>query len=121
MYQMHIMQVLLMINLMVFEEKIEEYDLLIIIVMELFEIVLHQHKIQHNLMKYEIIIYNVPGVMHVPRLNLMLFEGNVNYDLKILRMNKPVRLLHMVAGEVWFDIKKEKEKEEQNNDSNNKQ
>ena len=56
-HQMHIIQILLMINLMVFEEKIEEYDLLIIIVLELFEIVLVEHKIQHHLMKYEIIIY----------------------------------------------------------------
>ena len=71
-------------------------------------------------MGYEIIIYNVHGVIHVPRLNLILFDGNVNYDLKILRTNKRVQLLHIIAGEVGFDIKKEKD---QNNDrnSNNKQ
>ena len=44
-HKIYIMQVLLMINLMVFEEKIEEYNLLIIIVLELFEIVLVKHKI----------------------------------------------------------------------------
>ena len=95
---------------MVFEEKGEKCDLLIIVLREICEVVLLQHKIQQNLMEYEIIIYNVPGVMHVPRLKLILFEGNVNYDLNILRMNNPVGLLHMVAGEVWFDSKKKKKK-----------
>ena len=44
-HQIHIIQVILMINLMAFEERGEEYDLLIIVVLELCEIVLLQHKI----------------------------------------------------------------------------
>ena len=104
MHQRHIIQVLLIMILMVFEEKGEKCDLLIIVLRELCKAALLQRKIQQNLMEYEIIIYNVHGVMHLPPLNLILFEGNVNYDLKILRMNKLVRLLHIIAGEVWFDF-----------------
>ena len=44
-HQIYIIQVILMINLMVFEERGEEYDLLIIVVLELCVIVLLQHKI----------------------------------------------------------------------------
>ena len=43
-HQRHIIQVLLMINLMVCEEKIEEYDVVIIIVLELYETVVLKHK-----------------------------------------------------------------------------
>ena len=60
---MHIIQALLMINLMVFEERGEKYDLLIL--RELCGIVLLQHKIQHYLIKYEIIIYYVHVIMHM--------------------------------------------------------
>ena len=44
-HQIHIIQVLLMINLMVFEKTGEEYDLSLMIVLELRGIVLLQHKI----------------------------------------------------------------------------
>ena len=64
-HQMHIIQILL--------EKIEEYDLLIMIVLEVFEIVL-KHQIQHNLLKYERIIYCMHVTMHVQQLNLILFK-----------------------------------------------
>ena len=95
-YQMHIKQILLMINLMVFEEKIEEYDLLIIIVLELFEIVVLVHRIQHNLMNYEIIIYYVHVIMHVQQLNLELFKRIINYELKMLKVGEIVQSLHII-------------------------
>ena len=111
-HQMYIFQVLLMIKLMVFEEQSEEYDLLIIKVLELFEIVLLEHKIQHNLMKYEIIIYYVHVIMHVQQLNLVLFKRIIKYELKGLKMNKTVQSLHIITTELIFVIlKKEKEKE----------
>ena len=116
-HQIHIMQVLLIMILMVFEKKDEKYDLLMMILKEVCEIVLLQHKIQHNLEKYEIIIYIVYVVMHIMQLNLILFKGNVNYDLKLLKLNKTVRLLHITIGEFWFDMKKKKRKRKQNNDS----
>ena len=43
-HQRHIIQVSLIINLMVCEEKIEEYDVMIIIVLELYETVVLKHK-----------------------------------------------------------------------------
>ena len=69
------------------KKKNEKYDLLIIIIIEFCEIVLLQHKIQHNLINYEITIYNVHIVTHVSKLNSILFKGNVNYDSKALKVN----------------------------------
>ena len=94
-------------DLMVFEEKGDKYDLLIILI-ELCGIVLLQHKTQHDLMKYEIVIYTMYVLMHVPQLNLILFSGNVNYDLKVLTMNKIVRSLHVITLQFWFGIKNRK-------------
>ena len=116
-HQMHIIRVLLIMTLIVFEEKGGKYDLLMIVLKELYEIVLLQHKTKQNLMKYEIIIYNVHVVMHLPRLNLILFEGNVDYDLKVLRMNNTVRLF-IFTREFLFDIEKRKRKRKQNIDGN---
>ena len=99
-HKIYIMQVLLMINLMVFEEKIEEYDLLIIVLIELFELVLQQHKIQHNLMKYEIIIYYVHVIMHVQQLNLVLFKRIIKYELKGLKVNKIVQSVHIIHDKI---------------------
>ena len=48
--------------------------------------------------------------MHVMQLNLILCDGNVYYDLKILKLNKAVRLLHIAIGDFWFDIKERKRK-----------
>ena len=97
------------------KEKVKKYDLLvIIIVLEFFEIV-QQHKMYHNLMKYEI-VYNVHAVMHVQQLNLVLIEGNINYDLKVLKENESVQLLHILTTQFWFDLlvlEKEKEKDKQ--------
>ena len=106
---MHIVQLLLIMILIVFEEKDEKYDLLIIL-RELCGILLLQNKMQHDLMKYEIIIYNVHIFMHVPQLNLILFEGVIKYDLKVLKMNKIMQSLDIITGEFWFDIKKRKRK-----------
>ena len=53
-----------MMILLGFEEKDKKYDLLIIII-QFCEILLLQHKIQHNLINYEIRIYCVHIVMHV--------------------------------------------------------
>ena len=72
-HQMHVIQVLLIMILMVFEQRGEKYNLLMIL-KELCGIVLRQHKIQHNVMKYVIIIYMAHVVMHVPQLDLILFE-----------------------------------------------
>ena len=77
-YQIHIKQVLLMIVLMVFEERGEEYDVLIII-LKLCGIVLLQHRIQGNVMQYEIYIYYVHAVMH---------EQQLKYELKLLKKEK---------------------------------
>ena len=66
-------------------------------------------------MKYEIIIYTVHVVMHVLQLNLILFKANVNYDLKVLKMNKIVRALHVITLQFWFGIKKNKRKQTENN------
>ena len=109
-HQMHVIQVLLMINLMVFEEKIEEYNLLIIVVLELFEIVPLQHKIQHNLMKYEIIIYYVHVTMHVRQLNSVLFKRIIKYELKLLKVNKIVQSLHMIQQNFELILKRKKKK-----------
>ena len=122
-HQMHIIQVLLIMVLMVFEERGGKYDL-IIILRELCGIVPLQHKIQHDLMKYEIVIYNVHVVMHVLQLNLILFEGNIEYDVKVLKMGKTIPLLYIITGEFWFGIKKRKEQknnDSSSNDDNSKQ
>lgn len=94
-HRMHIIQTLLIMILLVFEEKGAKSDLLIIL-RESCEILLHQHKTQHNLIGYEI-IYTMHGFIHVPQLNLILFKGNVNYDLKVLTMNEMVRSLHIIT------------------------
>ena len=119
-HQMHIIPVLLIMILMLFGKNDEKYDLLIMTSEEVCEIVL-QHKIQHaqHLSKYEIIIYNVHAVMHVMQLNLILFKGNVNYDLKILKLNKTVRLLHITIGG-FLILKKEKKNNYTSNNSNTK-
>ena len=109
--QVHIIEVLLMIKLMVLREKGEKYDLFMVVMINLFEIVLLQHKPQHNLIKYEIIIYKVYAAMHVHQLNLVLFEGNINYILKVSKEKKIVQSLHIITLEFWFDIKKRKKKE----------
>ena len=109
MHQPHIIPELLMMVLMVFEDKGEKYNLLVIMIaLELYEIVL-QHKLQYNLMKYEM-VYNVHAVMHVQQLNLMLIDGKINCDLKVLKMNKMMRLLHLITLQFWFDIRKRKRK-----------
>ena len=62
-------------------------------------------------------------VMHVQQLNLILFEGNVNYNLKVLKINKMVRLSRLVEARITLefccDIRKEKEKVKKNNDRRN--
>ena len=66
-------------------------------------------------MKYEI-VYNVHGVMHVQQLNLVLIEGNINYDLKALKENETVQLLYILTTQFWFGLLvlvKEKEKDKQ--------
>ena len=45
----HIIQVLLMMNLILFERKVKKYDLLMVIMIELFKVVLLGHKIHQNL------------------------------------------------------------------------
>ena len=105
--------------LMVLAEKGERCDLLIIL-RELCEIVLLQ---QHNLMKYEINLYNVHFDMHEQQLKFDIIKRIIKYDLNVLKINKIVRLLHIITLEFWFDIRKEKEKKENNdsNDSNSQQ
>ena len=111
-HQVHIIQVLLIMILMVFEEKLEKCDLLVLLRV-LFKIVLHQQKTQHNLMKYQIVIYNytVHVFMHVPQLTLISFNVNVNYDLAVLKMNKNCVIIAHSYIKFWFDIKKRKQKE----------
>ena len=70
-HEQHNIQVSLMINILT--EKGEKYDLFMVVIAKLFGIVLLQHKIQHNLMKYEITIYTV-HVMHVQQLNLIYIK-----------------------------------------------
>ena len=53
----HIIEAVLMINQIVFKEKIERYNLLLVIMVELVTIGLVQHKKMHNWMKYEEIHY----------------------------------------------------------------
>ena len=43
-----------MVNLIVFDGKIEKYNLLIVLIVELVEAVL-QHTMLHNLKKYEVV------------------------------------------------------------------
>ena len=124
-YQIHIKQVLLMIVLMVFEERGEEYDVLIII-LKLCGIVLLQHRIQGNVMQYEIYIYYVHAVMHEQQLKFDIIKRIVKYELKVLKMNKIVQSLHIITTELWFDIKKRKKennncKTSNSNDNNRKQ
>ena len=111
---MHIIQVFVMMILLGFEEKDEKYDLLIVIV-EFCEIVLLQHKIQHNLINYEIRIYSVHIVTYVSKLNWIVFKENVNYDLKVLKVHNNVQLLHIITTEFGM-ILKTKRKKSQNND-----
>ena len=59
-------------------------------------------------MNYEIVIYTMHVFMHVQQLNLILFGGTVNCDLKVLKMNKIVRSLHVIALQFWFGVKKRK-------------
>ena len=103
----HIIHAVLMINLMVFKEKIEEYNLLMVVMIELIDIVLVQHKQMHNLMKCDRDLY-VHAVMHIQQLNLILFEGFINYNLKVLKANTIVKSMHVMAtkiGLIDFDIK----------------
>ena len=108
-HEMHIIQVFLMMILLGFEEKDEKYDLLIIIIIEFCEIVLLQHKIQHNLINYEIRIYNVHIVTHVSKLNSILFKRNVNYDLKVLKVNNNAQSLHN-CNRIWVILKRKRKK-----------
>ena len=113
----HIIQAVLMINLMVFKEKIEKYNLLMVVMVKLIEIVVVQQKEMHNLMKYERNHY-VHVVMHTQQLILIILEGIVNYNLKVLKKNTVVQSMHVFAtkfGLIYFNIKEKKKKKDNNN------
>ena len=133
-HQAHIIQVLLIMILMVFEEKRAKCDLLILL-RKLFKIVLHQHETQHNLMKYEIVIYNysvhvfmhiiignsnesvkilhdlnkygiichAPVMMYIQQLNLILFERNIHYNVKVLKKKKIVQSMRGSGSDPMLD------------------
>ena len=114
----HIIQPVLMINLMVFKEKIEKYNLLMVVMVKLVEIVVVQHKEMHNLMKYERDHY-VHVVMHIQQLILIILEGIINYNLKVLTRNRIMPSMHVFAtkfGLIYFDGNKKKEKRQQKKD-----
>ena len=117
-HNQHIIHAVLMVNLLVFKEKIEKNNLLIVIMVELVTIVLVQHKKMHNLMKYKLIHY-VHHTMHIQQLNLILFECVINYNLEVLKGDTIVQSMHVLAtkfGLIYFKIeekRKEKKKEKQ--------
>ena len=90
----------------VINEKIKKYNLLIVIELEWYEIVLQEHKMQHNWIKYKMIDY-VHDVMHKNQLNLLIFKVLINYDLKVLKENSIVQSMHLIW---FFDIEKKKKK-----------
>ena len=107
----HIIQVLLMVNLILFKEIIEKNDLMVIIMIELIEIVLQQHKIQHDLMENEK-IYCVHVVMHIQQLNLVVFKGIIMYNLKELKEKEMVQIMHINATEFDVNFYEKKKKKE---------
>ena len=68
-----------------------------------------------NLMKYESIHY-VYHTMHIQQLNLILFERNVNYILKVLKRNAMAQscITTTKVHLVYFDIKEKKKKKRKN-------
>ena len=98
-HQKHIIQLLLIMILMVFEEKDEKNDFFVIVMAKLFEVVLEKHKIYQNWMKCEI-GYNVHAIMHVQQVRLVIFEKIRNWCdylmLLILQENKMVQSIHWI-------------------------
>ena len=78
--------------------------------LELYEGVQRQHKVHKNLMNYQKVYY-VHVFMHVPQFNLILFEGNISYDLKVSKKNEIVQLLHKMTTEFLIDIEQRKKKQ----------
>ena len=107
MHLWHIVQVLLMINLVIVKEKKEKYELKVVIMLDVFKVVLLLHKIQQNLMKNGMDYY-VHNVIHVWQLNLVLFEGIISYNCIILKKNEIVQLVHVMQQELSFKEKKKK-------------
>ena len=106
---------------MVFKERIDKYNLLIVIMVELVTIVLVQNKKIHNLMKYGL-IHNVHHTMHIQQLNSILFEGIINYNLEALRGITIVQSMHVLAtkfGLIYVDIQEKRKKEKRKNKNKN--
>ena len=64
-------------------------------------------------MKYEIVC-NVHAVTHVQQLNLVLIEENIHYDLRVLKENETVQLLHTLTTQfclIFLVLKKDKKQE----------
>ena len=124
----HIVQVLLMMYLIIVKEKMEKYDLTVVIMLDVFKVVLLLHKIQQNLRKNGIDYY-VHVVMHVCQFKLVLFEGIESYNCKVLKENEIVQLLHVITTEFDMNFKRKRKKEngkkkerktrKNNNDYNN--
>ena len=55
-----------------------------------------QHIISHSLIKYKM-IYDVRVLMHVKESNLMIFDGNTDYDSEVLKENESVPSMHVVT------------------------
>ena len=76
----------------------------------------------HNLMKYELIHY-VHHTMHIRQLNLILFEGIINYNLEVLKRNTIVQSMHVLATKfvlIYFDIKEKRKKKNAKEKTQNK-
>ena len=75
----------------------------------------------HDLKKYGIICH-VPVMMYMQQLNLILFERNIHYNVKLLKKKKIVQSMHVTTTKfslVYLDKKKEN-KDSTSNDSNRK-
>ena len=61
-------------------------------------------------------------LMHIQQLNLVLFKGIINYELKGLKVNKIVQSLHIIQQNFSLILKRKKERENHDgNDSSSKQ
>ena len=83
-----------------FIEKIKNYDLLVIKILELVEIVL-QPQMSHDLINCNLIHY-VHVVMHLKQLNLVMVERIIDYNVEVLKENVIVQSMHVITTKLIF-------------------